>query len=60
MLRHTGYENADINNTERAYIDSSSKTEEYTESSTYFNAYMSQIQDAYMIFNSIGQKIKLE
>lgn len=55
MLRHTGYENADINNTERAYIDSSSKTEEYTESSTYFNAYMSQIQDAYMIFNSIGQ-----
>lgn len=56
VVDYTGYENADINNTERAYIDSSSMTEEYTESSTYFNAYMSQIQDAYMVFNSIGQK----
>lgn len=56
IVDYTGYENADINSTERAYIDSSSMMEEYTESSTYFNAYMSQIQDAYVIFNSIGQK----
>lgn len=55
LIDYQGYENADLSNAERAYIDSGSRSVSYTHSSSYFDSYTLQIQDAYTMFERIGQ-----
>lgn len=52
---YKGYENASNSSKERAYIDTSSKKIDYLEGKTYYNSYTSQINDAYIMFQRIGQ-----
>lgn len=53
---YTGYDDNDLNSTARAAIDESSKYSYYSDSSTYYNSYASQVEDAYEMFLSVGQQ----
>lgn len=53
---YNGYENADINSTERAYADSGSGSVSYAPNAAYFSSYTDQINDAYDMFLQIGQQ----
>lgn len=54
-FEYKGYENANNNSHERAYIDDGSLNEYYTDDEDYFNSNNSQVMDAYVVFSRIGQ-----
>lgn len=51
---YNGYEDANPNSSERAYVDSGSQQIIYTEDETYYYSYTSQIEDAYDRYLLIG------
>lgn len=53
---YRAYEDARTNSINRAQIDSSSRNVSYNPSSLYFNSYATMVDDAYALFQSIGQK----
>ena len=55
FIDYQGYENPDLNNRERAYIDAVSKTISYSHNASYFESYEDQIEDAFQMFKKIGQ-----
>lgn len=56
FVTYNGYEDADNNSTNRAYIDSGSRSVNYPDGSTYFVSFTSQVQDAYDMFLNVGQR----
>ena len=56
FVRYSGYENASLNSTERAQIDLSSKTTEFPDGAAYYVDYNAQADDAYAMFQLVGQK----
>lgn len=57
-INYKGYENASLTNTERAYLDTGSRSVTYPpygQSATYFNSFTSQISDAYDMYLRLGQ-----
>ena len=55
-IEYRGYENADNNSYERAYLDTGSRVETYVPSEAYFFSYADQVEDAYSKFLDVGQQ----
>lgn len=56
MIDYKGYEDNDLNSTAPAQLDTGSQSIWYDRSQTYFNSYSLQVDDAYSMFQTIGQQ----
>lgn len=55
VYAYLGYDDADLNSTERAAIVSSTLDHYYTDGSSYYYDFDAQVEDAYEMFTRIGQ-----
>lgn len=55
VYSYLGYDDDDLNSTERAAVVSSTLDHYYTDSSSYYHDFAAQVEDAYEMFSRIGQ-----